>query len=745
MLTEQELRLRLALSDTKYSPDQPRDDRGRFGSGDGESGDKLASTAVERTIAEMGPPHPFAAQQLDRIRSMSDTEATHAALTLWRGSFIHSSNMRAISMGNDPAPAMEHDYYMRTMTHVLEGAVRNADHIDSWRSMPSRGLNVGDTYEQGLMAVALERSGAREYSESDVFGHQDLYRVVGAPTVKMTDLDQPSPEGVTAGRFRVEEGNVLRWVGFGAKGTKYSPDQPRDADGRFGSGGTDTEIAPGEGPIVESPHLALDLHDLRASEGRITDAIVSAGGYRDDISVKLTGMDTHLADEVAGRVEAFGREFPRALATVTNMRIAEPGGVGRVGHALKGAYATTTYNVVTRESSIYFNARDYVSADALRERMQRSEAEYPDGHPLFTTQFVIDHELGHVLDNLGGLQPLAGFGYSATDIWGDTDVVRSLGTYAVEDRSEAFAEAFAVRQSGGALDPHVREAVDRVTSATAGKAQALRFIGPTCVGYVDGHMPKKSMKYSEDQPRDERGRFGSGGDTATVDKPTGLPKGWALVPTDVKDPVLDVYRNGDTRVSFYRPGPLVDSADVLPHDVQMQVVQRVDDLMRSDPTNHRLDVDVLPAKDMATPTAGGETFTGVAGGYASMQVKAEGLLPGYEHQPLYETQWETKTSRFPGDTYGLNALTHEYGHALMHARDYDSEGGPYGAQELRHSLDRIHMMNDMSPNGACSEYGNIHLTNDHEAYAEAFADWRLSKDPSPLSTKLAAYEGWGAR
>lgn len=200
------------------------------------------------------------------------------------------------------------------------------------------------------------------------------------------------------------------------------------------------------------------------------------------------------------------------------------------------------------------------------------------------------------------------------------------------------------------------------------------------------------------------------------------PAGWSHDP-DPDPKFAETYRNGNLTVNVsHKAHGQVDAAAL--HGV----MTRLDALRASDPTGYRLQVDVLHGKEMRSGTAGGETFTKESGD-SRMELNAQTLEHGY--QPRGETVFR----KDPDATYPEYVVTHEYGHALQAAHDAERD-------DLAHNLAAIKIM---KAEPAPSSYGNIRLTNEHEAYAEAFADWRLNAQPGPLANRLADHESWGPR
>lgn len=206
----------------------------------------------------------------------------------------------------------------------------------------------------------------------------------------------------------------------------------------------------------------------------------------------------------------------------------------------------------------------------------------------------------------------------------------------------------------------------------------------------------------------------------------GLATGWS--PRTPFDPTFaSAYRNGDTLVQFSTA-----AAAQVSTDVQHGIMAQLGALQERDPIDQLLRVNVLAASEMRSATAAGETFTN-ASGNSTIQLNAAALDSGLHG--MGDNVYKTLT----GVGLAEYVVTHEYGHALQAAGDADrAERG----NDLKFERERISMMKEMDPP---SSYGNIRLTNEFEAYAESYADYRLSDSPGPLATALAEHDGWGAR
>lgn len=191
--------------------------------------------------------------------------------------------------------------------------------------------------------------------------------------------------------------------------------------------------------------------------------------------MELDGADQHLAAEVRERVEAFGQEFPDALATVKRVAV------------IDGMPSDVFAQVVSKPggpSEVQLNRLWYTNRSQFENSVLVAGVHNPHEsdvafHPLTTTQSVIDHELGHVLDAANGWTA------SSAPVWSMKDYTHKVSLYSEHSAAEAFAEAFAVRQAKGSgeLPELLRMAFRNVMQNAGGDANKAA-AEPTCQGYV---------------------------------------------------------------------------------------------------------------------------------------------------------------------------------------------------------------------------------------------------------------------
>lgn len=156
------------------------------------------------------------------------------------------------------------------------------------------------------------------------------------------------------------------------------------------------------------------------------------------VRMNLEGTDAHLAGEVEARTRDFAAGFPAATKTLRAIRVA------KLSDNLPASTSTGAdgTSVITLNSTYYGDRAGFESVLA---------AMHEDGrHPLPTTQAVIDHELGHVLD-AAAYDGSSGSLLSNGSAWQDpAALVRRFGKYSA-NRHEAFGEAFSVHMAGGSV------------------------------------------------------------------------------------------------------------------------------------------------------------------------------------------------------------------------------------------------------------------------------------------------------
>lgn len=236
---------------------------------------------------------------------------------------------------------------------------------------------------------------------------------------------------------------------------------------------------------------------------------------------------------------------------------------------------------------------------------------------------------------------------------------------------------------------------------------------------VAAGIPALTAAFDPDQERGPDGKWIGDGD---------VPTGWRQEePTDAE--FVAVYRNENIKVSVTRA-----AAERVPIETQHEIMDRLATLRESDSTGYSLRVNIVNPSEMRSRGAAGETFTSPSRDedfalVSVIQLNASTL------EPSFQSMGSTVHQKMPGVSYHDYVVTHEYGHALQDSADHDRDDPKFERERVKI------MKNTERP----SAYGDIKLTNKHEAYAEAFADWRLSDQPGPLAVALAEHDGWGSR
>lgn len=224
-----------------------------------------------------------------------------------------------------------------------------------------------------------------------------------------------------------------------------------------------------------------------------------------------------------------------------------------------------------------------------------------------------------------------------------------------------------------------------------------------------------------------------GADTATLD----LPKGWNKIDNAGDDASMPVMSGAERWIEPNLKMTIEFAANVeLRHDQKVGLAETLTRLGTTNPMGSPFTVQVLP--NALSTTSYGVTYGKYLVQLNADTWKLDPTKPDEHVFPGGEGSLET-WGRFVGRSVPEARLTspadyvmtHEYGHLL-------EERNPFN---LTHSLaigDAIHAADPPS------SYGNWYHSNDHEAYAEAFAEWHLSggETKMPIARTLAEMEGW---
>lgn len=237
------------------------------------------------------------------------------------------------------------------------------------------------------------------------------------------------------------------------------------ADSQSASGITDLGTLVDEGTVEIDPSMTdvaapADVGGVGptgdvSAEDRILAAITdpeSSYAWASTGNVNLGGIDDATKSLIADRVVAFAEEYPSAALQLQNVAVDDFKTATYIKGDGAGVFAGVRANGLGQD--LFLNEKWWTNPQALEEALTRGaqphfdaalNAYAPPMHPLDGLQAVLDHELGHVLDNAFGitLNSLEFSGLAA-----DTaEVIAQIGTYAARTDKELFAELFAIRQA----------------------------------------------------------------------------------------------------------------------------------------------------------------------------------------------------------------------------------------------------------------------------------------------------------
>lgn len=316
----------------------------------------------------------------------------------------------------------------------------------------------------------------------------------------------------------------------------------------------------GEWSRIGSEALAA-IKPLTDSEKRID----TGDGYHTDL--ELEGVDPELQHEVADRVKAFAEKYPYAAQLLTKVSAS----------TLSSTTMAQTHLAASGESEITLNLKHYGDKAVFTQKLQNMEK--IGFHPLSSTQSVIDHELGHVIDNShfdGAASSLP----SSTGSWsmGYTKAPARIGGYAATSPREAFAEGFSIMSDQQSSDPAPAEIAAKLSAAMktslenlqqwdkrqSGKVaqnQDLSIFQPTCEGYVPESLAKAHRivdlngqeTWVQDSPDDLSYPAAGGGARSAPDAPNlgELSPGGVIPPSAGAEPPR--WQPGENLVAWSEP------------------------------------------------------------------------------------------------------------------------------------------------------------------------------------------------
>ncbi len=228
---------------------------------------------------------------------------------------------------------------------------------------------------------------------------------------------------------------------------------------------------------------------------------------------QMDGVDYGFQREISQRVKIFVEKFPEAAKTMTS--------ISSSSSMTDTTMASTHFNASVNLSSITLNLKYYGNRDSFKSKMASLHGS--GFHPLGSTQSVIDHELGHVLDNARWDGTSASIPSRTAAFQQGSPALLKLGGYSEKNPAEAFAEAFSVWEAahtgslsqdtmGRKLSSQMIEILDKLAnseqSSISQKQQRITDDPPsatTCEGFVPdnvavnklAHLNKTDVNYRE--------------------------------------------------------------------------------------------------------------------------------------------------------------------------------------------------------------------------------------------------------
>ena len=263
------------------------------------------------------------------------------------------------------------------------------------------------------------------------------------------------------------------WAGDSGAESSLTPAQRREV--------TEREFARGFQRALEGEHIKRREQDRLM--GPVTDTVGDGA-----IQMRLQAVHPELRKEIVDRAQKFYDEFP----------VAAQGLVIRPATAKERhqSYAVT-YHI---PKQIILNGAMYKGTKAQQKITNATHADFVTGfHPTEGSSGIIDHELGHVLDNYAGITKSGSYQTSAS--W--SKVAPQISRYARKNAAESFAEAFEWRQQKGidALPPEVKELMQQALQKAGGKVD--KALEPDDEPSCDGYIGPAAQRYLDSLPPDE--------------------------------------------------------------------------------------------------------------------------------------------------------------------------------------------------------------------------------------------------
>jgi len=337
-----------------------------------------------------------------------------------------------------------------------------------------------------------------------------------------------------------------------ARGLKYSPDQPRDERGRFGSGGDGgaakpvIDRVPGPDEALARMHEVNDLNARLVAEGKDTEHLYAADGSPPPpglYTAERAAQHAQIIADLMARnadVPAEGKAIvlgglPGAGKTYAIDHLPEDA-KAVIGDIDRSQYITINPDDMKAELQARGMVPDYPGLKGMEASPQiHEESSYLAAQLMAAAlenhqNVILDGTLGTTggtLRKMGaleaaGYQPPIGLYVHVDDSAASQGAIdRFARGMASPDGPRAVAPDFLQQVESGAHFPN-RENFDSITPRmgsyvvldSSDKAAGPKLVASGGSGAsVKSFLAaiRKALKFSEDQPRDERGRFGSGG------------------------------------------------------------------------------------------------------------------------------------------------------------------------------------------------------------------------------------------
>ena len=509
---------------TKYSEDEPRDERGRWEGGG--TIDHVVSVTDTRVLDDSQDPPvriPGSGTQHECDRCGSNHEI-HVTAQLTDG--------RLVNIGSSCAT--------RDEMSIVRPVLNAAKNIDRYQGELTRAQTRIDTVERETTRVAgltpppvVETTvlGGRGFAMGDVRVKQlEDGPITGerlasldrswreARVAEATGLRSSQIYGLYQDRERAQAGLGRAQAAYAkATGTKksaesYNPDEPRDEGGRWTADGGE---AAGEKATFSS---AKEAGDWLSSRWPLLE---SQGGG--NLKVDLGNADPRVATEVVRTLDGLRQRYPglaSELTEITTKSVSEM-------HSADGwmLFGHMMLSRDTLEHPDFFRAR--------LERDVRDGYMHPAALNGLGYEYLVTHEFGHLWAGNQGTRAFWEKQQEAEFQAAKDGESKPISGYSMRQPWEWSAEAFAIcrlstpEQLPVELQPYRDwfdakdgKPWDEWVDPATGKPFSAKAAGP---GYCpmmteldrqvreDVERGSTALKYSEDEPRDERGRWSDGG------------------------------------------------------------------------------------------------------------------------------------------------------------------------------------------------------------------------------------------